>query len=186
MFLDLKARRGGRGDTKDCCRISWGGEISLKHRYGRSTGRTFIDAVRRTGRGPLVPSFTVALRLLLLVRAAGAMYSLISDCDEGEFSFFVGGALSSQQQHTDLPLTLTLGSVFNFIEPLHYFQHNSGFQTWELSPQYAIRSWAYVLLHWPLAHLMPIILRVGKVRQTSRIALPSVAPNTEDCQRCAD
>lgn len=56
-----------------------------------------------------------------------------------------------------------LATVFNFFEPLHYFQYNSGFQTWELSPQFAIRSWAYVLLHWPLAHLGPMILKLGKV-----------------------
>lgn len=53
--------------------------------------------------------------------------------------------------------------VFNFFEPLHYFQHNEGFQTWELSPQFAIRSWAYVLLHWPLASLLPRLLSLGKV-----------------------
>lgn len=53
--------------------------------------------------------------------------------------------------------------VFNFYEPLHYFQYNHGFQTWELSPQFAVRSWAYILLHWPLAHLGPLILGVGKV-----------------------
>lgn len=53
--------------------------------------------------------------------------------------------------------------VFNFFEPLHYFQHNEGFQTWELSPQFAIRSWAYVLLHWPLAGAIPRLLKMGKV-----------------------
>ena len=54
-------------------------------------------------------------------------------------------------------------TVFNFFEPLHYFQHNEGFQTWELSPQFAIRSWAYVLLHWPLAGAVPRLLKMGKV-----------------------
>jgi len=53
--------------------------------------------------------------------------------------------------------------VFNFFEPLHYFQHNEGFQTWELSPQFAIRSWSYVLLHWPLAAAIPKLLSLGKV-----------------------
>jgi len=55
--------------------------------------------------------------------------------------------------------------VFNFFEPLHYFQHNGGFQTWELSPQFAVRSWAYILLHWPLAHLGPKLLGLGKRQQ---------------------
>jgi hypothetical protein len=60
-------------------------------------------------------------------------------------------------------LLMAFWTVFNFFEPLHYFQYNSGFQTWELSPRFAIRSWAYVLLHWPLAHLGPMFLRLGKV-----------------------
>ncbi|WVQ93059.1 hypothetical protein IAU59_000123 [Kwoniella sp. CBS 9459] len=92
------------------------------------------DQVGRNTRGPFVPSLSMAFRILLLVRTVAAMYAIISDCDE----------------------------VFNFYEPLHYFSYNSGFQTWELSPQFAIRSWAYVLLHWPLAHIVPLIMRLGK------------------------
>lgn len=34
-----------------------------------------------------MPSLSVALRMLLLVRTAGAMYSLIADCDEGQLDF---------------------------------------------------------------------------------------------------
>jgi hypothetical protein len=101
-----------------------------------------------------VPSLSVALRMLLLVRTTAAMYSIISDCDEGELASFVRMFAADTED-----------SVFNFYEPLHYFQHNEGFQTWELSPQFAIRSWSYVLLHWPLAHLVPKILHLGKVSQ---------------------
>ncbi|KAG6337066.1 hypothetical protein ID866_2019 [Astraeus odoratus] len=43
--------------------------------------------------------------------------------------------------------------VFNFWEPLHFLEHGYGFQTWEVTPTFAIRSWAYVLLHLPLARL---------------------------------
>lgn len=32
----------------------------------------------------MVPSLSVAIRMLALIRTAGAMYSIISDCDEGE------------------------------------------------------------------------------------------------------
>ena len=60
------------------------------------------------------------------------------------------------------PLSLFL-AVFNFFEPLHYYTFNTGFQTWELSPEYSIRSWAYILLHWPLAHLAPFALKIQKV-----------------------
>ena len=42
---------------------------------------------------------------------------------------------------------LTRGLVFNFWEPLHYLDRGHGFQTWETSPEYAIRSYAYIALH---------------------------------------
>ncbi|KAK7686746.1 hypothetical protein QCA50_010346 [Cerrena zonata] len=77
------------------------------------------DQLRRAQRAPWVPSWSTAFRLILLMRVAGAMYSNIQDCDE----------------------------VFNFWEPLHYMDRGHGFQTWETSPQYSIRSWAYILLH---------------------------------------
>lgn len=38
----------------------------------------------RQQNGPFIPSFSVAVRILLIIRAAGAMYNVISDCDEGE------------------------------------------------------------------------------------------------------
>lgn len=77
------------------------------------------DQLRRAQRRPWTPSYSLAVRILFLVRVAGAMYSNISDCDE----------------------------VFNFWEPLHFLDQGYGFQTWELSPQFAVRSWAYILLH---------------------------------------
>ncbi|KAK0198830.1 glycosyltransferase family 22 protein [Armillaria mellea] len=77
------------------------------------------DQLRRSDRPPWSPSFSLAFRTILLIRVLGAMYSNIDDCDE----------------------------VFNFWEPLHYFDKGYGFQTWEVSPRYAIRSWTYVLLH---------------------------------------
>lgn len=46
--------------------------------------------------------------------------------------------------------------VFNYWEPTHYLTHGHGFQTWEYSPQYAIRSWAYTGLH-------AIVTLVGKL-----------------------
>ncbi|KIJ53458.1 glycosyltransferase family 22 protein [Sphaerobolus stellatus SS14] len=77
------------------------------------------ELLRRTAKGPFAPSLSLAFRLLVLVRVSAAMYSNIQDCDE----------------------------VFNFWEPLHYLDRNVGFQTWEVSPQYAIRSWAYIIFH---------------------------------------
>ncbi|KAF9055820.1 asparagine-linked glycosylation 9 protein isoform a [Panaeolus papilionaceus] len=77
------------------------------------------DQLRRAQKRPWTPSFSLAVRILLLVRVTGAMYANIGDCDE----------------------------VFNFWEPLHFLDQGSAFQTWELSPKYALRSWAYLLLH---------------------------------------
>ncbi|KAK9268659.1 hypothetical protein L1049_000416 [Liquidambar formosana] len=37
--------------------------------------------------------------------------------------------------------------VFNYWEPLHYLLYNSGFQTWEYSSQFALRSYLYILFH---------------------------------------
>ncbi|KAI9685921.1 MAG: mannosyltransferase [Bathelium mastoideum] len=37
--------------------------------------------------------------------------------------------------------------VYNYWEPTHYLNHGYGMQTWEYSPEYAIRSWAYIGLH---------------------------------------
>jgi alpha-1,2-mannosyltransferase len=46
-----------------------------------------------------------------------------------------------------LRLTFMSLKVYNFWEPLHYLDRGSGFQTWETSPVFAIRSYAYILLH---------------------------------------
>lgn len=65
------------------------------------------------------PTFLTAFRIIILVRFFAAMYSGIQDCDE----------------------------VYNYWEPLHYLVKGTGFQTWEYSPEYSIRSYAYLLLH---------------------------------------
>ncbi|XP_016437319.2 alpha-1,2-mannosyltransferase ALG9 [Nicotiana tabacum] len=60
-----------------------------------------------------------------MLRHMSAMSNIIHDCDE----------------------------VFNYWEPLHYLLYKSGFQTWEYSSQFALRSYLYILLHklvgWP-------------------------------------
>lgn len=37
--------------------------------------------------------------------------------------------------------------MFNYWEPTHFLTDGFGLQTWEYSPEYGIRSWAYVALH---------------------------------------
>lgn len=60
-----------------------------------------------------------AFYILFAAHTLAALYHPIQDCDE----------------------------VFNYWEPTHYLNHGQGFQTWEYSPVYAIRSWAYAGLH---------------------------------------
>lgn len=76
------------------------------------------------------PSISAAFRFLIIIRVSSAMYSVIKDCDE----------------------------TFGYWEPLHLLvfargQHHASvpFQTWEYSPQFAIRSWAFIAQYWPLA-----------------------------------
>lgn len=59
--------------------------------------------------------------------------------------------------------TELVAAVFNFWEPLHYLDRGHGFQTWETSPVYAIRSWAYIMLHYVLVKLPTVLLGPEKV-----------------------
>ncbi|KAJ9475847.1 Alpha-1,2-mannosyltransferase ALG9 [Pseudozyma hubeiensis] len=79
------------------------------------------------------PSISAAFRFLIIIRVSSAMYSVIKDCDES----------------------------FGYWEPLHLLvfprgKHHASvaFQTWEYSPQFAIRSWAFIAHFLPLAKLL--------------------------------
>jgi alpha-1,2-mannosyltransferase len=60
-----------------------------------------------------------AFSIFFVANVIAAVFSPVQDCDE----------------------------VFNYWEPTHYLNHGHGLQTWEYSPQYAIRSWAYTGMH---------------------------------------
>lgn len=68
---------------------------------------------------PFDLSSITAFCVFLSVNLLASIYAPIQDCDE----------------------------VFNYWEPTHYIAHGFGLQTWEYSPQYAIRSWLYALIH---------------------------------------
>mmetsp|Transcript_18208 Transcript_18208/g.46227 ORF Transcript_18208/g.46227 Transcript_18208/m.46227 type:complete len:632 (-) Transcript_18208:55-1950(-) len=65
------------------------------------------------------PSLGFAVASFLAVRFFSALFNNAGDCDE----------------------------TFNFWEPSHYLLYGFGFQTWEYSPEYSLRSYFYVLLH---------------------------------------
>ena len=55
--------------------------------------------------------------------------------------------------------------TFNYWEPTHYLSHGYGLQTWEYSPEYAIRSWAYVAFHAIIGsfrRLLPFPTKLGE------------------------
>eukprot|EP01119_Soliformovum_irregulare_P000869 TRINITY_DN10637_c0_g1_i1.p1 TRINITY_DN10637_c0_g1~~TRINITY_DN10637_c0_g1_i1.p1 ORF type:complete len:558 (+),score=122.15 TRINITY_DN10637_c0_g1_i1:196-1869(+) len=76
------------------------------------------------------PSLRPVLLTLLTVQILSASfnYNTVSDCDE----------------------------VFNYWEPTHYLTYKYGFQTWEYSPEFGLRSYAYILLHASIAKLVAI------------------------------
>uniref|UniRef100_M4B6B5 Mannosyltransferase n=1 Tax=Hyaloperonospora arabidopsidis (strain Emoy2) TaxID=559515 RepID=M4B6B5_HYAAE len=73
-----------------------------------------------------LPTIETALSLLLFPRAVSALVNPIADCDE----------------------------TFNYWEPLHYLLYRFGFQTWEYSPDYALRSYLYLVLHYVMVKLL--------------------------------
>ncbi|KAG0172752.1 mannosyltransferase [Apophysomyces sp. BC1034] len=83
-----------------------------------------------TESGTFSLSFNSAFRLLFIVRCASALYNIIHDCDE----------------------------VYNYWEPLHYLQNGYGLQTWEYSPEFSIRSWAYIALHSIVSSVTSLLL----------------------------
>ncbi|KAI9595474.1 Alg9-like mannosyltransferase family-domain-containing protein [Syncephalis fuscata] len=75
------------------------------------------------------PTHNIAFKFFCIVRLYTAAKATIPDCDE----------------------------VYNYWEPAHYLQYGNGLQTWEYSPEYAIRSWAYVGLHALLGRAMTLL-----------------------------
>lgn len=71
----------------------------------------------------------------------------------------VCNALPSVSPNYSLPR-----AAFNFWEPLHFLDRGYGFQTWETSPDYSIRSWAYILLHLFPARLASVFIGPEKVQ----------------------
>ncbi|KAJ7546232.1 hypothetical protein O6H91_08G031300 [Diphasiastrum complanatum] len=99
---------------------------SLRKRTGRSSAAVSFQLPEKEKPDTVVPlgssgqiSFGGAFVALMIARYFSATSNLIHDCDE----------------------------VFNYWEPLHYLLYKSGFQTWEYSSQYALRSYLYLLLH---------------------------------------
>lgn len=61
----------------------------------------------------------IVFLLFAISRMVSARYNNINDCDE----------------------------TYNYWEPAHYLMYGNGFQTWEYSPKYAIRSYFYLWIY---------------------------------------
>ncbi|KAF2077253.1 hypothetical protein CYY_001442 [Polysphondylium violaceum] len=72
--------------------------------------------------------------LLFIVSILSALYNRIIDCDE----------------------------YMNYWEPTHFLMYNKGFQTWEYSPTYSLRSYAYLLIHSSIGKLLEFISNGNK------------------------
>nr|POF04710.1 alpha-1,2-mannosyltransferase alg9 [Quercus suber] len=100
-------------------------DTSMRQRFRRAedTPKAVVDPARATSKPQpkASPSLSpiIAFYVFLVSHLIAAVFSPIQDCDE----------------------------VFNYWEPTHYLTHGHGFQTWEYSPEFAIRSWAYTSLH---------------------------------------
>ena len=81
------------------------------------------------------PSFLFAFLGLSVLRVIGAVMTGIPDCDE----------------------------TFNFWEPSHYLLYGFGFQTWEYSPMYALRSYFYAGMHSVVGYASSWIIAGDKV-----------------------
>jgi len=76
------------------------------------------------------PEVPVALLAFCTLRVYAAISTCVADCDE----------------------------TFNYWEPLHYLLYGSGLQTWEYSPEYALRSYAYLV---PFAFVGEFLKKFG-------------------------
>lgn len=68
--------------------------------------------------------------MFFVARFISAIFNNINDCDE----------------------------TFNYWEPAHFLLYKNGFQTWEYSPKYAIRSYAYLWLYMLPAKLFSLFV----------------------------
>ncbi|XP_012252677.2 alpha-1,2-mannosyltransferase ALG9 isoform X2 [Athalia rosae] len=91
----------------------------LKKDQKKHNGKKLTKAEDSVDIGLIYPGGDTAFKLLLSARFCSAIWSHITDCDE----------------------------TFNYWEPSHYLLYGTGQQTWEYSPDYALRSYTYLLLH---------------------------------------
>ncbi|KAI9144181.1 Alg9-like mannosyltransferase family-domain-containing protein [Paraphysoderma sedebokerense] len=96
-----------------------------------------LDSSNSRPSQPYTPSFSLAIKFILIARILSTVLTPISDCDE----------------------------VYNYYEPLHYLVFGKGFQTWEYSPAFSIRSWSYIVLHGLIATAGKFVLWLNGIAE---------------------
>lgn len=99
------------------------------------------------------PNLQTVFKALASARLCAAVWNNINDCDE-TFNYW------EPVTHFNLLNNLNLICL---VFKLHYLVYGSGFQTWEYSPEYALRSYAYILLHALPTKLYGIILQSNRI-----------------------
>ncbi|XP_053943189.1 alpha-1,2-mannosyltransferase ALG9 isoform X3 [Cuculus canorus] len=115
-------------------RAAGGGEAARARHEAGAEGTRVQSSGSKAGQ-VWAPEGSTAFKCLISARFCAALLSNISDCDE----------------------------TFNYWEPTHYLVYGKGFQTWEYSPAYAIRSYAYLWLHALPALFHARVLQTNKV-----------------------
>ncbi|XP_077402409.1 alpha-1,2-mannosyltransferase ALG9 isoform X2 [Vanacampus margaritifer] len=133
--LRQRSRRGSRQDGNNV-NVSAENRTPKEEKAGEESKvtETRQESISRSGQ-VWAPEGSTAFKCLLSARFCAALLSNISDCDE----------------------------TFNYWEPMHYLLYGTGMQTWEYSPLYAIRSYAYLWLHALPACLHAHVLQTSKV-----------------------
>lgn len=129
---------------------------SIHNKNGVKRGASVNKGKRKTSDGEFLitnalsdlpsiayPGGAVTLGLLLTFRITAAFWSPISDCDE----------------------------TYNYWEPLHYLVYGNGLQTWEYSPEYAIRSYMPLWMYAVPARILSYVMSPVTVFYTLRVLL---------------
>ncbi|KAH3807838.1 alpha-1,2-mannosyltransferase ALG9-like isoform X2 [Dreissena polymorpha] len=120
--MSASTKKRQKGDTKsikELAALSKAKDRSLSDRDDdKKLDKTPVQKIPETP-SPWTPTPYTVFKIFLSARLCAAAWNIVGDCDE----------------------------TFNYWEPTHYLMFGKGFQTWEYSPVYAIRSYAYIMMH---------------------------------------
>ena len=141
------ARRPGRGKPAKRGRRTGGAATTPRTESREQAPAAAVQHAVIAGDVTWTPPFRSVFLFLFGMRVWGAVVNTISDCDE----------------------------VYNYWEPTHQLMYGRGFQTWEYSPQYALRSYIYVGAHAVVGKALAFIVGSESPKVSNSAAAPPVA-----------